>query len=177
LNAFKVIILDHWSPPRDDYSIQEPDARSVELFIQKLWVNHFKLPIDEIPGFEEGCAKKSFGVIRQRFFASDAPPIHPHLDDHIATFGETALQNQSTKLSSQHATDLRARPPIGAHKRNVNSEWHVKLVALVTLATRGPRWGPRGLSEAKALQRLPSAKFSPGFRSFAGNFQWIWRAI
>jgi hypothetical protein len=47
----------------------------------------------------------------------------------------------------------------------------VKLVALVTLATRGPRWGPRGLSETKALKRPPWAK------SFAGGNASIARVV
>jgi hypothetical protein len=50
------------------------------------------------------------------------------------------------------------------HNWTGNSEWHVKLVALVILATRGPRW----------VQPFPAAAEKPatvnGARSFAIPF-------
>ncbi len=83
--AFKVTILDHWRPP-DNLGFLEPDARMLKLFIQKLWVDHFKLPIDTIRGFGEG----TFQIIRERFFAA----LWWEIYDFLEFAAKNALRNR-----------------------------------------------------------------------------------
>jgi hypothetical protein len=69
-SGIKATIWDNWSG-RDVYGNISQDSLCILKIVETIWMHHFKLPTDTIPGYENGHPQSAYQIIRDRFFNSE----------------------------------------------------------------------------------------------------------
>lgn len=102
-SAIHEVVWSKWSAP-DFYGFRTPETNAVDILVQALWVNHFKLPSDSLPQFNRGHPKSAYEFVRERYFASDWNEAYDFLEFVVKSAPIPWKQDLVTRLN-QYLTE------------------------------------------------------------------------
>ncbi|MGB6066944.1 MAG: hypothetical protein WBG50_19235 [Desulfomonilaceae bacterium] len=78
-SAISIVVWDRWQE-RDPYGMGDPDTKYVESLIDSFWLNYYKLPIDERPGFKRRYGDSAYDILRNSFFNGEWWEVYDYLE-------------------------------------------------------------------------------------------------